>query len=123
MFRAAFFVFIIGWIAWFMLDKTALVLPPPADSVLQNFQFAFDMMRSGYPAAGFLFVWRAHYLLLSLLGGVLVTMLFAAVQELQGRRRMRRLLFPSRPGHGVSDVRSEVTDQAPATTPGRLDGK
>ncbi|MEN8107695.1 MAG: hypothetical protein ABFS22_06775, partial [Pseudomonadota bacterium] len=69
MLRNSFIVFITGWIVWFWIDKPPAGLPQPADSMPENFQRAFDMLRSGYLEVAWLYIWDAHYLVLSLLGG------------------------------------------------------
>jgi hypothetical protein len=96
MLRASFLVFIAGWVVWFLLDKSGVALPGKADSLLQNFQLGFDMLRAGYPGAAFLFLWQAHFLVLSLLGGILLAMLAGALIDSAGRRRLRNLMFPRR---------------------------
>ncbi len=43
-----------------MLDKPAAVqFSPPdrSDDLLGNFQYAFDMLKAGYPRLGFIFIW------------------------------------------------------------------
>ena len=101
MFRSMLFVFIAGWVAWFWIDKPdprAYPLPPVSDSVVQNFQRAFDMLKGGFPDLAYLYIWNAHYLILSLLGGLLLLALFQGVSRVLGRRRMRRQYLPPQRG-------------------------
>ena len=97
MLRSAFIVFIVGWLIWFAIDKPPVGqpgLPQPGDSIAGNFQRAFDMLKSGYPDVAYVYLWDAHYLLLSLLGGILVAVLSGSVSDFLGRRRMRRHFQP-----------------------------
>lgn len=91
MLRAAVLVFVTGWIVWFWLDKSPL--PPPFqggnEQLVVNFQHAFNLLKRGYFSEAYTFIWRAHYLLLSLLGGLLASMAAAAVSRLWTRRRYR----------------------------------
>lgn len=91
MLRAAVLVFVTGWIAWFWLDKPPL---PPAMQgaeypLIANFQFAFSLLKKGYFSEAYAFIWRAHYVLLSLLGGLLASMATAGVSRLFTQRRNR----------------------------------
>ena len=97
MLRSAFIVFIAGWVLWFLLDKPGAVqfsFPERSDDLLGNFQYAFDLLKAGYPQLGFIFIWKQHYIILSLLGGVMVAMLAGGVRDLLRRRRMHRLVLP-----------------------------
>ena len=97
MLRSTFLVFIAGWIAWFWIDKPdarQFRMPETADSMLGNFQTAFDMLKAGYVDMSFVYLWNAHYLVLSLLGGALLAVVHGAVTDHLGRRRMRRHFLP-----------------------------
>jgi len=97
MLRSSFIVFLSGWVVWFWMDKPApgqLQLPPVSDSLTENFQVAFDLLKSGYPEVSFVYIWNAHYLLLSLLGGVLVAVFYGTLSDYLSRRRMRRNFMP-----------------------------
>ena len=99
MLRSVFFVFLAGWTVRFLIDKPPagqLGLPKTSDSMLDNFQQSFNMLKAGHLDMAYVFIWDAHYLLLSLLGGLLVALLFGAVSEQLGRRRMRRHFLPAR---------------------------
>jgi hypothetical protein len=97
MLRSTFLVFIAGWIAWFWIDKPDVRqfrMPEPGDSMLDNFQTAFDMLKAGYVDMSFVFLWDAHYLVLSLLGGALLAAIAGGLGDYLGRRRMRRHFLP-----------------------------
>jgi len=97
MLRSSFLVFIAGWIAWFWIDKPdtrQFRMPETGDSMLGNFQTAFDMLKAGYVDMSFLYLWNAHYLVLSLLGGALLAVAHSAIADHLGRRRMRRHFLP-----------------------------
>ena len=97
MLRSAFLVFLAGWAVRFMIDKPPagqLGLPEVSDSMLENFQQSFDMLKAGHLDMAYVYIWDAHYLLLSLLGGLLVSLLFGMVSDQLGRRRMRRHFLP-----------------------------
>ena len=97
MLRSTFLVFIAGWIAWFWIDKPdgrLFRMPETGDSMLENFQTAFDMLKAGYVDMSFVYLWNAHYLVLSLLGGALLTVVYGSIADHLGRRRMRRHFLP-----------------------------
>ena len=99
MFRSALFTFIAGWVLWFWIDKPDprdIRLPPVSDSMIENFQTAFNMLKGGYPEVSFLFIWNAHYLVLSLLGGLIVLSLIQSISRFMRRRRMRKDYLPSK---------------------------
>ena len=97
MLRSAFIVFVAGWLLWFSIDKPPvgqLGLPQASESVTENFQRAFNMLKAGHPDVAFVYIWDAHYILLSLLGGMLVAVVYGSVSDYLGRRRMRRHFRP-----------------------------
>ena len=97
MLRSAFFVFLLGWVAWFLIDKpppAQMRLPEVSDSLVENFQVAFDMLKAGYPKVAFVYIWDAHYLLLSLLGGALGAVTYGVISDYLSRRRMRSNFMP-----------------------------
>jgi hypothetical protein len=109
MLRSAFIVFLLGWTLWFWIDKPPpgqQRLPEVSDSLVENFQVAFNILKSGYPKVAYVYIWNAHYLLLSILGGLLLALITGAVSDALGRRRMRRLILPARPV-GRADDRDE----------------
>lgn len=97
MLRGSLLVFITGWLVWFWMDKPdpqRFRLPPAGDSLVADFQQAFDMLRSGVGDLAFLYLWHAHYIILSLLGGALLAVLYGSISDRLGRRRMHRLILP-----------------------------
>jgi len=97
MLRSSFLVFIAGWIAWFWIDSPAVRqfrMPPVSDSMLDNFRAAFAMLKAGYLDMSFIYLWQAHYLVLSLLLGALLAVAYNSMAEYLGRRRMRRHFLP-----------------------------
>lgn len=97
MLRSAFIVFLAGWVAWFWMDKPPqgrFRMPQVSDSLVENFQNAFDMMKAGYIDMAFVYIWGAHYILLSLLGGAILAVAYGSVTDYLGRRRMRRHFQP-----------------------------
>ena len=99
MLRSSVLVFIAGWIAWFWIDKPRvgpLRLPPPGDSLVDNFQRAFDILKAGQVELAFAYIWNAHYLILSLLGGAVVAMAYHSLSGHLSRRRMRKHLVPAK---------------------------
>ncbi len=111
MLRGAIFVFLLGWAGWFLMDKSPAALGqlPPAQEMGTNFQIAFDILKAGHPKPAFVFIWHAHYLLLSLLGGLLVSRGWQSVAGLLTRRRRRRLYAAGR--------KSRDEDNASGTSP------
>ena len=100
MLRNAFIVFLLGWVGWFWIDKPPpdqQRLPEVSDSLVDNFQAAFNILKAGYPEVAFVYIWNAHYLLLSVAGGVLLSIGIGAVSDALSRRRMRRLILPPAP--------------------------
>ena len=82
-----------------MMDKPGAVqfsFPERSDDLLGNFQYAFDMLKAGFPGLAFIFIWKQHYIVLSLLGGALLAVATGYVGDLLGRRRMRKLVLPDR---------------------------
>ena len=97
MLRSAFLVFLAGWAVRFLIDKPPagqLGLPEVSDNMLENFQRSFDMLKACHLDMAYVFIWDAHYLVLSLLGGLLAGLLFGMVSDHLGRRRMRRHFLP-----------------------------
>ena len=100
MLRNAFIVFLLGWTLWFWIDKPPpdqQRLPEVSDSLVENFQVAFNMLKAGYPKVAYVYIWNAHYLLLSILIGLLLALITGVVSDVLGRRRMRRLVLPASP--------------------------
>ena len=98
MFRFFVFVLLGGWVLWFLVDKQlaslGLVLPPARDTLLADFQLAFDLLKGGFLRAAFVFIWHAHYILLALTGGLLLSLLAESIGGFFRRRHLRRLMWP-----------------------------
>ena len=97
MLRSAFIVFLAGWATWFWMDKPSqgrFRMPKVSDSLVENFQNAFDMMKAGYLDMAFVYIWDAHYIVLSLLGGAMLAVAYGSVADYLGRKRMRRHFLP-----------------------------
>lgn len=119
MLRNAFIVFLLGWMGWFWIDKPPLDqqrLPDVSDSLIENFQAAFNILKAGYPEVAFVYIWNAHYLLLSLAGGVLLSVSIGAVSDALSRRRMRRLIMPPAPVARTDHRKDDPSAQPPAPT-------
>ena len=94
-----------------MLDKPAAVqfsFPERSDGLLGNFQYAFDMLKTGYPWLAFIFIWKQHYIVLSLLGGAILAVAAGSVSDFLRRRRMRQLVLP-----GTGYERGSNTEREP----------
>lgn len=117
MLRNAFIVFLLGWTLWFWIDKPPpgqQRLPEVSDSLVENFQVAFNILKAGYPKVAYVYIWNAHYLLLSLLGGVLLALITGGVSNVLGRRRMRRLVLPAAPVGRAADRQETPPPQSSA---------
>ena len=100
MFRAIVIAFIAGWALWFWIDKSPQSLgplPPPQQEQLgANFQIAVDLVKAQRYTAAYVYLWKAHYLVLSVAAGLLLSMIGGSVTRLLGRRRFARLYTPVR---------------------------
>jgi len=95
--RSVFMVFIAGWVAWFWIDKPPggqYHMPYAGDNLIDNFQHAFNLLKAGSPEMAFTYIWGAHYIILSILGGMLVAVTYGSISDYLGRRRMRRHFMP-----------------------------
>ena len=121
MLRNAFIVFLLGWVSWFWIDKPPpdqQRLPEVSDSLVENFQTAFNILKAGYPEVAFVYIWNAHYLLLSIAGGVLLSISIGAVSDALSRRRMRRLIMPPASVERRTGDKASPPEQPPAPTDG-----
>jgi len=121
MLRNAFIVFLLGWVSWFWIDKPPpdqQRLPEVSDSLVENFQAAFNILKAGYPEVAFVYIWNAHYLLLSIAGGVLLSISIGAVSDALSRRRMRRLIMPPASVERRTGDKASPPEQPPAPTDG-----
>ena len=104
MLKGIFLVFIGGWLTWFWIDKPPAAqfgLPPVSDSLLENFQRSIDMLKAGYPDMAYLYIWHAHYLILSVVFGILLAVLINTITDHLMRKSRRRHYYPL-PGAGAS---------------------
>jgi len=121
MLRNAFIVFLLGWVSWFWIEKPPpdqQRLPEVSDSLVENFQAAFNILKAGYPEVAFVYIWNAHYLLLSIAGGVLLSISIGAVSDALSRRRMRRLIMPPASVERRTGDKASPPEQPPAPTDG-----
>lgn len=123
MFRITVIVFVVGWLAWFWIDKPPpgqRGLPEVSDSIVENFQRAFYMLKAGHADVAYVYIWDAHYLLLSLLGGVLIGVIVGSAGDYLGRRRMRRHFRPPAPPpaqDGPAEPPQAKPDASPEKSP------
>ena len=97
MLRNSFIVFISGWTIWFWIDKPRTGLDQflrTDDSILVNFQRFFDLIKSGYFVQSYIYIWNAHYIILSLITGVLISMLFGFISDYLRRKRTKSFFKP-----------------------------
>jgi len=113
MLRGTLLAFIGGWIIWFWIDKNPLALGPlpyPADgNYLHNFQVTVDLLKQSRIKAAYVFLWKAHYVVLSLAIGFLSAIVITSITRTLSRNKLRRMYAGSgkaRPGdnHGSDDV-------------------
>jgi hypothetical protein len=117
MFTGIFLVFIGGWITWFWIDKPPagqFALPPSGDSLVEDFQISMDLLKAGHPDMAYLYIWHAHYLILSVVLGLLVAVMFRTIADHLSRKSRRRHYYPtpgavtSARGHNASPERPLV---------------
>jgi len=100
MFRGAIITFVCGWLAWFWIDKNPAALGPvpwPSEGeVLQNFQVAIDLVKEARFKAAFVYLWKAHFILLSLGFGLVIGAGINAAARGLSRKRLLRLYLPDR---------------------------
>ena len=100
MFNFSIIIFVIGWAVWFFIDKhpasLGLIVPEELDSLLDNFQLAFDMLTAGYLRASFVFIWKAHYIVLSIITALLLSAMHASISNVFRRRHLRQLMWPEK---------------------------
>ena len=98
MFNHTIFMFIAGWALWFSIDKhpmsLGVMLPGELDSMIDNFQLAFDMMSDGFIKASYVFIWKSHFIVVSIIAGLLSTAIFQSISNISRRRRLRQVMLP-----------------------------
>jgi hypothetical protein len=114
-----FLVFICGWLAWFWIDKPPVGqfgLPPPGDSMVEDFQRSIDLLKAGHPDMAYLYVWHAHYLILSVVFGILVAVAFRTMADHLSRVSRRRRYYPP-PVAGTPPAGRNVPTERPLIPP------
>jgi len=100
MLRGAALAFVIGWLLWFWLDKNPAMLgplPPPAnDDYIRNFQIAIDLVKQARIKAAYVYIWKAHYIVLSLAVGLTIGALLGALSRSLSRKKFRKHYLPER---------------------------
>lgn len=90
-------MFIIGWVLWFVIDKQpsslGTMVPGELGNLLDNFQLAFDMLKAGYLKASYVFIWKEHYIVLSIIAGLMTSIIFQAVSNFLRRRKLHQLMW------------------------------
>jgi len=103
-------MFVIGWVLWFFIDKhpasLGVIVPGEMDTLLNNFQLAFDMLKAGYLKASFVFIWKAHYIVIAIIAGLLSSILFQGAANILRRRKLRDLMWPKK----ISSSEAEPQD-------------
>lgn len=101
MFNFSIFIFVAGWALWFLIDKhpmsLGVIVPGELEGVLDNFQLAFDMLAAGYVRASFVFIWKAHYIYLSVITALLLSAMHAGLSNVLRRHHLRKLMWPKTP--------------------------
>ena len=100
MLNHSIFIFIIGWVSWFAIDKQPASLgtfvPGELGNLLDNFQLAFDMLKAGYLKASYVFIWKEHYIILSLIAGLMSSIIFQVVSNALRRRKLHQVMWPEK---------------------------
>jgi hypothetical protein len=100
MFNFSIIIFVTGWVLWFFIDKhpasLGVIVPAELDTILANFQLAFDMLTAGYLRASYVFIWKAHYIVLSIIAALLISALREATSNILRRRHLRQVMWPKK---------------------------
>jgi len=95
MLRGALLAFIGGWIIWFWIDKNPQALGPlpyPADgNYLHNFQVTVDLLKQSRIKAAYVYLWKAHHLVLSLAIGFLSGIVITSITRARSLNKMRKM--------------------------------
>ena len=107
MFNTSIIVFITAWALWFLIDKNpsslGVVLPNETDTMLDNFQLAFDLLSAGFLSASFVFIWKAHYIVLSIILALVISAVYESISKVYRRRNLRQIMSP----HHVKDTKNK----------------
>ena len=100
MFNLSIIIFVTGWVLWFFIDKhpasLGVIVPAELDTMLANFQLAFDLLTAGYLRASYVFIWKAHYIVLSIIAALLISTLREATSNILRRRHLRQVMWPKK---------------------------
>ena len=100
MLRGTALAFVAGWLLWFWLDKNPATLgplPPPAnDDYIRNFQITIDLVKHARIRAAYVYIWKAHYIVLSLAAGLAIGAVLGALSRSLSRQKFRKLYLPER---------------------------
>ena len=100
MFNFSIIIFVIGWALWFLIDKhpasLGVVVPEELDTLLDNFQLAFDMLTAGFLRASFVFIWKAHYIVVSIITALLLSAIHGGLSNVLRRHHLRQLMWPKK---------------------------
>jgi len=111
MLRGAALAFVAGWLLWFWLDKNPATLgplPPPAnDDYIRNFQIAIDLVKQARLKAAYVYIWKAHYIVLSLAAGLAIGAVLGALSRSLSRKNFRKLYLPERKNKEKEKVSQE----------------
>jgi hypothetical protein len=77
-----------------------------------NFQVAIDLVKAQRYKAAFVYLWQAHYLVLSLAAGLLLAMASASLSRLLARRRLSKLYIPARKSRRQTSHQASPADPA-----------
>jgi len=87
-------------VLWFIIDKhpssLGTMVPGEFNNLLDNFQLAFDMLKAGFVKASFVFIWKSHYIVLSIIAGLLSSILFQGVSNIMRRRKLHEVMWPKK---------------------------
>ena len=100
MLRGTALAFVAGWLLWFWLDKNPATLgplPPPVnDDYLRNFQIAIDLVKQARFKAAYIYIWKAHYIVLSLAAGLAIGSLLGILSRSIARKKFLKHYLPER---------------------------
>ena len=100
MFNFSIIIFVVGWVLWFFIDKhpasLGVIVPAELDTMRANFQLAFDLLTAGYLRASYVFIWKAHYIVLSIIAALLISALREATSNILRRRHLRHVMWPKK---------------------------
>ena len=113
MLNHSIFMFVIGWVLWFFIDKhpasLGVIVPGELDTLLNNFQLAFDMLKAGYLKASFVFIWKAHYIVIAIMAGLLSSIIFQGVANILRRRKLHELMWRKKITSGKTEQQDSDT--------------